>query len=85
MHEQFLEAGVKALGRPASEPTLHISKYHIQLNPDRYPELEDIDAILLTGSRMHLAQRWGEKICRLRAYGDRTQLLRGRSVDQYSG
>lgn len=49
----LLRSGAELLGKPDLETLLQISKYQIQLDPDNYPKLEDVDAILLTGSRMH--------------------------------
>jgi len=48
--EFLLKCGAKALGRPDPESGLHIKKYQIELNPQNYPDLKDIDAILITGS-----------------------------------
>lgn len=56
LFEQFLRSGVEALGEGSSDVNLKLSKYHVQLEPDKYPEPDDIDAILITGSRMHLAR-----------------------------
>ncbi|ERF68940.1 hypothetical protein EPUS_08174 [Endocarpon pusillum Z07020] len=47
----LLRYGAELLGKPDLEAMLQISKYQIQLDPDNYPKLEDVDAILLTGSR----------------------------------
>ena len=49
----LLGSGAELLGKPDLETMLQISKYQIQLDPDNYPKLEDVDAILLTGSRTH--------------------------------
>ena len=49
--EALLRSGAKALDRPEKvdpDSGLEISKWNVM--EDRYPELEDIDAILLTGS-----------------------------------
>jgi hypothetical protein len=48
--EFLLKCGAKALGRPDPESGLQIKKYQIELNPQNYPDLKDIDAILITGS-----------------------------------
>ena len=48
----LLEAGADALGDPdliSSKKGLDISKWDV-VNEDLYPNLEDIDAILITGS-----------------------------------
>lgn len=49
--EALLGAGAMALGREPSN-LLQISKWHVETEPDRYPDLQDIDAVLITGSRM---------------------------------
>lgn len=49
--EQLLKSGAKSQGTIDPEKDLQISKYQIQLIPDVYPELDDIDAIIITGSR----------------------------------
>lgn len=55
--EALLQASVKALNQPDlvdPESGLEISKWNVSENPDSYPNLEDIDAILMTGSSMVL-------------------------------
>jgi hypothetical protein len=50
--EALLKAGADALGQPdviSSTSGLELSKFHV-VNEDVYPELDSIDAILLTGS-----------------------------------
>lgn len=47
--EHLLRTGAKALGRPAQEDLI-ITKHQIESNPENYPDLDDIDAILITGS-----------------------------------
>lgn len=54
--EKLLRSGAGALRRPDLGKGLQISKHQIQLDPENYPKLGDIDAILITGSRMHLSQ-----------------------------
>lgn len=51
--DELLRSGAKAQGKLDPESGLQISKYQIQLYPDNYPQLDDIDAILITGSSMH--------------------------------
>lgn len=49
----LLEASADALGQPeliSSKKGMQISKFDI-VNADMYPDLDNIDAVLLTGSR----------------------------------
>jgi hypothetical protein len=48
--EHLLRAGAKSLGRPVQDQLI-ISKHQIEIDPENYPNLDDIDAILITGSR----------------------------------
>jgi hypothetical protein len=50
--EFLLEQGAKALNDPVLDPEkgFEITKWPVEQNPDSYPKLEDIDAILITGS-----------------------------------
>ncbi len=50
--EFLLRSGAKALNRPDLDPdaSLDISFWQVELHPDKYPDPEDIDAILITGS-----------------------------------
>lgn len=51
---RLLRASAKALGQPDKldpETGLEISRWDV-VNGDKYPNLEDIDAILMTGSSM---------------------------------
>lgn len=48
--EALLKAGAQDLGRPDPHSGLRISHYQVELYPERYPDLKDIDAILITGS-----------------------------------
>jgi hypothetical protein len=50
--EALLRSGAEALGRQDLEVGLKISKHQIQLDPENYPRLEEIDAILITGASM---------------------------------
>jgi len=50
--DKLLRSGAKVLGRLDPDEGLSISKYQIQLDPDNYPQIEDIDTILITGSSM---------------------------------
>jgi hypothetical protein len=53
VYEALLRSSAKALDRPETidpQSGLDISKWNVM--EDRYPELEDIDAILITGSSM---------------------------------
>ncbi|KAJ9300607.1 hypothetical protein DTO271G3_1771 [Paecilomyces variotii] len=52
--EALLKASAKALGEPEKldpETGLEITKWDVVHRDDRYPNLDDIDAILMTGSR----------------------------------
>lgn len=49
--EHLLRSGAKSLGRPSQED-LVITKHQIEADPENYPDLDNIDAILITGSRM---------------------------------
>jgi hypothetical protein len=49
--EALLKAGARDLGRPDPQSGLQISRYQVELHPEHYPDLKDIDAILITGSR----------------------------------
>jgi hypothetical protein len=51
--EHLLRAGAKSLGRP-EQAQLIVSKHQIEIDPENYPDLDDIDAILITGSRTFL-------------------------------
>lgn len=46
----LLQAGAQDLGRPDPHSGLQISRYQVELHPEHYPDLKDIDAILITGS-----------------------------------
>jgi hypothetical protein len=51
--EFLLKQGAKALNNPALTPDnkgFDITKWQVEQNPESYPKLEDIDAILITGS-----------------------------------
>jgi hypothetical protein len=48
--EALLKAGAQDLGRPDPHSGLQISRYQVELHPEDYPNLQDIDAILITGS-----------------------------------
>src|SRR5277367_137803 len=48
--EALLKAGAEDLGRPDPHSGLQISRYQVELHPEDYPDLLDIDAILVTGS-----------------------------------
>jgi hypothetical protein len=51
--EHLLRSGAHARGSTAPDTAFKISKYQIELGADNYPREDDIDAILITGSRMH--------------------------------
>lgn len=51
--EALIRAGAKSLGRP-EQGQLVFFKHQIEIDPENYPDLNDIDAILITGSRMPL-------------------------------
>ena len=58
--EYLLRAGAKSLGRPAQEDLI-ITKHQIEVDPGNYPDLDDIDAILITGSRMHFRLKFSQR------------------------
>ncbi|KIW63875.1 hypothetical protein PV04_08845 [Phialophora macrospora] len=51
--EFLLRAGAKALNRSDLDPEsgLEFSFWQVELNPDKYPNPQEIDAILITGSK----------------------------------
>ncbi|KIW34101.1 uncharacterized protein PV07_00900 [Cladophialophora immunda] len=51
--EFLLRSGARALGRTDLDPdnSLEFSFWQVELNPDQYPDPNEIDAILITGSR----------------------------------
>jgi hypothetical protein len=53
--EALLRAGAQDLGRPDPRSGLQISRYQVELHPEHYPDLKDIDAILITGSSTNLS------------------------------
>lgn len=58
--EALLRAGADALGDPNiidSRSGLLISKWNVE-SGDKYPNIEDIDAILITGSSMFLGDHF---------------------------
>jgi hypothetical protein len=61
--EKLLKSSAEALGRPDPNTGLKISKYQIELDSDNYPKLEDIDAILITGSSKSCRQWCHENRC----------------------
>ena len=53
--EHLLKQGARALNDTSvldPEKDLVVSKYPVEQDPSRYPDLNDIDAILITGSSM---------------------------------
>ena len=52
--EALLRAGARSAKLTDADAGLIFSHYQIQENPDDYPNPDDIDAILITGSRMKL-------------------------------
>ncbi len=54
--EQLLTSGVEARDRPDAGVGLQIAKYQVELDPDNYPKLDDIDSVLITGSRTYSAE-----------------------------
>jgi len=48
--EFLLRSGARSLGRPDLETGFKITKHPVEQDPEAYPNLEDIDAILITGS-----------------------------------
>lgn len=58
--EVLLQAGAKALNQPElvqPESGLEITKWDI-VNGDQYPNLDDVDGILITGSSMCISIRF---------------------------
>jgi hypothetical protein len=56
--ENLLKRGAQALDEPSLDPEagFRITKYQVVDIPSHYPSLDDIDAILITGSSM--LQHW---------------------------
>lgn len=50
----LLNAGARAEGFEKLDDALDVTIYHIEDDPDNYPDLNDIDALLLTGSRKYI-------------------------------
>lgn len=52
--EFLLTQGAKALNHPDLDPDtgFEFSRYQVELEPEKYPEPSEIDAVLLTGSSM---------------------------------
>lgn len=50
--EYLLKSGARALNDPSLNPDtgFEITKWPVEQDPSQYPKLEDIDAILITGS-----------------------------------
>lgn len=46
----LLDSGAKAEGFSGAEEILDISTYQIEANPDDYPDINGLDALLMTGS-----------------------------------
>jgi hypothetical protein len=71
--EVLLRSGAKALGRPDLDPEtgLEISKWQVELEPERYPDPGTIDAILITGSSKYYATRGtGRLPCSLQCHSE---------------
>jgi hypothetical protein len=51
--KHLLDRAADALQHPGLSSTegLELSYFHVQERPDTYPALEDVDALLITGSR----------------------------------
>ena len=48
---QFLvKSGARALGKPDPEHGFDFSNHQIEADPENYPDLNELDAILITGS-----------------------------------
>lgn len=54
--ESLLNAGAKAEGFGDVGDVLDISMHQIENNPDSYPDINNVDALLLTGSSMSSEQ-----------------------------
>ena len=70
-------------------PELDVRKYDV-VNDELYPSLEDVDAVLLSGSREFIgpscACAWGrERLGLMRWCESRTQLFRQRGLDREAG
>lgn len=48
--EHLLKRGNKARGRTDYESILKVSKFDVEAYPEQYPDIDEIDAILITGS-----------------------------------
>ena len=52
--EALLRAGARAAETPDAGTGLKFLHYQVQENPDEYPDVNEIDAILITGSSGYL-------------------------------
>jgi hypothetical protein len=54
--EHLLRSGAKALNRPDLDPEtgFEFSRWQVEQEPDKYPDPETIDAILITGSSKYI-------------------------------
>jgi hypothetical protein len=55
----LLKSGAEKLGRPDPEHGIKFSNHQIEIYPENYPKLEEVDALLLTGSSESLRGRQG--------------------------
>lgn len=53
--KQLLQRGADKLGHPGLSSTegMELTVFNVESNPGVFPKMEDIDAIILTGSRKH--------------------------------
>lgn len=58
----LLDAGAKAEGFSGADEILDISTHQIEANPDDYPDVNSVDALLLTGSSESLILSTGGPI-----------------------
>ena len=49
--ELLLKSGARSLGRPDPDTGLKFTNHQVEIDPNNYPDLNEIDAILITGSR----------------------------------
>jgi hypothetical protein len=57
--KQLLERGADRLGHPglSSKEGMQMKMFNVENDPELYPKIEDIDAIVITGSRKKFLSR----------------------------
>ena len=77
----LLRSGARALGKPDFDHGFEFSNHQIESDPENYPDLADVDAILITGSSEWRC--WDEVI---QADGNsRIRFVCGYTVDHQAG